>query len=109
VLLLFCCALMAKPMAITLPFVALLLDFWPLRRKVAAGLILEKLPLFALAAGASVVTYLVQEHAGVVSSINQVPLAARLQNALVSYVAYVGNFVWPARLAVFYPYSIPPV
>jgi tetratricopeptide (TPR) repeat protein len=109
VFLLFCCALMAKPMAITLPFVALLLDFWPLRRKVAAGLIFEKLPLFALAAGASVVTYLVQEHAGAVSSINQVPLAARLQNALVCYVAYLGNFVWPARLAVFYPYSIPPV
>jgi tetratricopeptide (TPR) repeat protein len=109
VFLLFCCALMAKPMVVTLPFVALLLDFWPLRRKPAVGLILEKLPLFALAVGASVVTYLVQEHAGAVSSISQVPLAARLQNALVCYLTYLGNFVWPARLAVFYPYSIPPV
>ncbi len=109
VVLLFCCGLMAKPMAITLPFVALLLDVWPLRRKAAVGLVFEKLPLFVLAAGASVVTYLVQEHAGIVSSINQVPFAVRLQNALVSYVTYVGNFVWPARLAVFYPYSIPQV
>jgi tetratricopeptide (TPR) repeat protein len=109
VVLIFCCGLMAKPMVITLPLVALLLDFWPLRRKTSMGLLLEKLPLFALAAGASVVTYLVQEHAGAISSIDRVPLAARLQNALVSYVAYVGNFVWPAKLAVFYPYSIPPV
>ena len=109
VALIFCCAPMAKPMVVTLPFIALLLDFWPLRRKAAVGLVLEKLPLFALAAGASVVTYLAQKHAGAVSSIDQVPLAARLQNALVSCVAYVGNFVWPARLAVFYPYSIPPV
>jgi tetratricopeptide (TPR) repeat protein len=109
VVLIFCCGLMAKPMVITLPLVALLLDFWPLRRKICMGLLLEKLPLFALAAGASVVTYLVQEHAGAISSIDRVPLAARLQNALVSYVAYVGNFVWPAKLAVFYPYSIPPV
>jgi len=105
----FCCGLMAKPMVVTLPFVTLLLDFWPLRRQVVAGLVFEKLPLFALAGGASLVTYLVQKHAGAVSSITQVPFAARLQNALVSYVAYVGNFVWPARLAVFYPYSIPPV
>ena len=109
VALIFCCGLMAKPMVVTLPFIALLLDFWPLRRKAAAGLILEKLSLFALVAGASVLTYLVQEHAGAVSSIDQVPLVARLQNALVSYVAYLGNFVWPARLAVFYPYLIPPV
>jgi len=109
VALIFCCGLMAKPMVVTLPFVALLLDFWPLRRKLAAGLVFEKLPLFALAAGASLATYLVQKHAGAVASITPVPFAARLQNALVSYVAYVGNFVWPARLAVFYPYSIPPV
>jgi tetratricopeptide (TPR) repeat protein len=109
VVLIFCCGLMAKPMVITLPFIALLLDFWPLRRKAAVGLILERLPLFVLAAGASVVTYLVQEHAGAVSSVSQVPFVVRLQNALVSYVAYLGDFVWPVRLAVFYPYSIPPV
>lgn len=117
VVLLFCCGLMSKPMIVTLPFVALLLDVWPLRRigfgseatrKGWARLILEKLPLMALSAGASVVTYLVQQSGGSVSAADQIPLLLRVENALVSYVVYLGSFVWPAELAVFYPYPTDP-
>ena len=107
-LLAFSCGLMSKPMIVTLPFVLLLLDFWPLGRwrdTPARRLILEKAPLLALAAAASVITFLVQKSAGAVSSATEVPFALRIENALVSYLAYMFQFLWPAKLAVLYPYT----
>jgi tetratricopeptide (TPR) repeat protein len=106
----FVCGLMSKPMVVTLPFVLLLLDVWPLRRvgkTRPSRLILEKVPLLLLAAGSSIVTYLVQQRAGAVSSLDYVPLAIRIQNALITYVRYLGQFLWPADLAVVYPYTEP--
>jgi tetratricopeptide (TPR) repeat protein len=108
--------LMAKPIVVTLPFVLLLLDAWPLGRlrsdadpdrwdpaKLRA-VVVEKLPLFALVAAGSIVTFLAQSSAGSVASLEQIPAASRLGNALVSYVAYLGQAFWPAHLAVFYPH-----
>ncbi|MCX6922234.1 MAG: tetratricopeptide repeat protein [Verrucomicrobia bacterium] len=110
----FACGLMSKPMLVTLPCVLLLLDFWPLRRfelnskppilKTLLPLILEKLPFFALAAASSVVTFLVQQRAGAVASADALSLELRLENAVVSYLLYLSKTVWPARLAIFYPY-----
>jgi len=108
VVLMFSCGLMTKPMTVTLPLVLLLLDVWPLRRfeaaKSSAGLLIEKVPLFALSIAASVVTYLVQERGGSISSIDQIPIAARTGNALLSYVVYIAKLFWPSHLAVFYPF-----
>jgi protein O-mannosyl-transferase len=107
-LLAFCCGVMSKPMIVTLPFVLLLLDFWPLGRWKnipTRRLILEKAPLLALAAAASVITLLVQRTAGAVVSAAEVPFALRIENALVSYLSYILQFLWPARLAVLYPYA----
>jgi len=92
--------LMAKPMLVTLPFVLLLLDYWPLRRRA----LVEKLPLFALSAASSVVTYRVQSAAGAVQGGDVYPLPVRLLNALLSYVAYLRQAFWPSDLAVFYPH-----
>jgi tetratricopeptide (TPR) repeat protein len=103
VVLLFCAGIMSKPMIVTFPFIALLLDVWPLRR-FSAKTLREKLPLFAISLAASIVTYLVQRQAGSVASFDEVPLAFRAGNSLVSYVAYIFQFFWPADLAVFYPY-----
>jgi tetratricopeptide (TPR) repeat protein len=109
VALLFCCALMSKPMAVTFPLVALVLDVWPLGRAgttTAARLVAEKAPLFALAGVDGVITYLAQAHAGTVSSLAQIPFAERLQNVLVSYCVYGVKFLWPSGLAVFYPFPV---
>jgi Flp pilus assembly protein TadD len=108
--------LMAKPMTVTLPFVLLLLDYWPLKRlhwsreQGARGLIgsvlplvREKVPLFALAALQSVVTFLAQRDIGNVRSLGDFPLSGRLANALISYLAYIGKMFWPRNLALFYP------
>lgn len=103
VVLFFCAGIMAKPMVVTLPFIALLLDVWPLRR-FSGRAILEKLPLLAISAAASIVTYLAQQAAGSVASFNEIPFALRAGNALVSYVTYISQFFWPVNLAVFYPY-----
>ncbi len=105
VALLFCCGLMSKAMVVTLPFALLLFDFWPLRRDARkSALIIEKLPLLALSIAASAVTFLAQRQGGAVQTIEQMSLAMRIGNALISYVAYLVSFVWPANLAVFYPY-----
>ena len=103
--------LLAKPMLVTLPFVLLLLDYWPLHR-VERGypplrLLLEKVPLLALAAIASAITLVVQQRSGAVVSTAVVPLSARLDNALVAYVTYLWKTVLPIRLAVFYPLHLP--
>ena len=139
--------LMAKQMAVTLPFLLLLIDYWPLgrlrpaptapaasvlTRDAAAAnrpehgearppraggdktlsslwprigpLIGEKLPLFVLAAGASLLIYLIQTQTGIVKSAAEFPFSARLANALVAYVAYLFKTLYPLHLAVFYPH-----
>jgi hypothetical protein len=119
---LFALGLMSKPMLVTLPFVLLLLDYWPLRRfeklssaksksksrslldrqSIPRQLIVEKIPLLALSVGSCVATLLAQsQRAG---SIDQLPFMWRVNNAFVSYVTYVWEMFWPARLAVFYPH-----
>ena len=103
---LFALALLAKPMLVTLPFVLLLLDYWPLRRAVGwRGLVLEKVPLLVLSLAACVMTFLAQIAGGTVASLERVPLAARLSNALLAYVAYLRKAVWPVDLAIYYPHS----
>src|SRR5438445_4205289 len=122
VVLLFALGLMSNPMLVTVPFVLLLLDYWPLgrindpafakgtKRKAATssqwskvgGLITEKIPLFALSALSSVVTLLAQLYSA--GAIDQLPFAWRLNNAAVSCVAYIWQMFWPARLAAFYPH-----
>jgi tetratricopeptide (TPR) repeat protein len=96
----FCLGLMSKPMIVTLPFVFLLVDFWPLRRPL---LLREKIPFFALAAASAAVTYVVQAGSGAVDAL-RIPFALRLENALISYLIYIAKMFWPAGLAVFYPY-----
>ena len=101
--------LMAKPMLVTLPFVLLLLDYWPLERlqqQRLYRLIWEKVPLFALSAASSVVTFIVQQKTGAVSSLDALPLNIRTANALISYAKYITKMFWPTRLAVFYPHPI---
>ncbi len=97
---LFGLGLMSKPMLVTFPFVLLLFDIWPLRRRPAMQLLLEKLPLAALSAVIAVVTYRIQVSLGAVAS---QPLNARIENSLISYITYIAEMFWPAHLAVFYP------
>jgi protein O-mannosyl-transferase len=107
---LFACALMAKPMVVTLPFTLLLVDVWPLERAMVgrmAGwsrLILEKLPLVALAAAVGIATVVLQRGQGVLPALDAIPLTLRLANALTSYVSYIGLMFWPAHLVALYPY-----
>src|SRR5579872_66525 len=100
----FALGLMSKPMVVTLPLVLLLVDVWPLRRAWNWRLLLDKIPLMALSVAASIVTYIVQQRGGAVLSLESVPFGARIANGFISYVAYLGGMIWPARLAVFYPY-----
>ena len=100
-LVLFCLGLMAKPMLVTLPVVLLLLDRWPLQRGTK---ILEKIPFFAASLAVSLVTVLVHKEVGATASLSLIPPVVRFENSLVSYVAYVLQMLWPADLAVFYPY-----
>ncbi len=121
----FTLALMAKPLAVTLPCVFALLDYWPLRRcplseslqPLAAGCLLdpspgrswvlllgEKLPWFLLSAGASWLSYLCQASIQVVSSLEALPLGLRIENAFVAYGLYLRRMIWPTDLAVFYPH-----
>ncbi len=103
--------LMSKPMLVTLPFVLLLLDYWPLGRidgqrsntgRQVLQLVLEKIPLIALSAVSSIVTFLAQR--GAIGWTEQLPISARVNNAIVSYVTYIWQMFWPAGLAVFYPH-----
>ena len=100
--------LMAKPMLVTLPFVLLLLDFWPLKRVGFSGVpwrvIAEKLPLLAVSAASCVVTFHVQQAGGAVRSLEIYPLTVRMANALVAYAGYMGKMVWPVGLTVLYPH-----
>lgn len=91
--------LMCKPMLVTLPFVLMLLDHWPLRR-LSARALLEKLPFLLLSAAVCVVTYLAQHKAGAV--VETTPITSRLANAAVSVATYLRSFLWPFDLAVGY-------
>ena len=99
--------LMSKPMLVTLPFVLLLLDFWPLKRFSEARptrLILEKVPLFVLLIGSCVATFIAQRSGGAMRSSEFSSLYFRIANALVSYFEYLRNMLWPSGLSVFYPH-----
>ena len=98
--------LMAKPMLVTLPFILLLLDHWPLRRtgsESPAALLREKIPFFLLAAAACVVTFLAQHHGAAVATLEKVSLAYRLENLPVAYAGYLSKIFWPANLSILYP------
>jgi tetratricopeptide (TPR) repeat protein len=101
----FGCGLMSKSMMVTLPCVLLLLDFWPLRRARRLALLREKAPLFAMAAAVSLATFLSQRQGHAVRSLTSLPVGLRVANAAVTYITYIGRMLWPARLAVYYPYS----
>ncbi len=107
VCLVFGLGLMAKPMLVTLPFVLLLLDYWPsgrLQKTNAYRLVGEKAGLFILSAASCAVTYLAQETTGATDMVGRLPLSVRVGNAFVSYVSYLCKLVYPRRLAVLYPH-----
>lgn len=159
-LIFFALGLMAKPMLVTLPFVLLLLDYWPLKRfpylnthlnippeayaspsfakqkrkskklppvkekapaqkpmdsqprwTLMCPLVREKVPFFILLLLSSAITYMAQQKGGAVSSLHVIPFDVRIANAFVSYMAYIGNMIWPVNLAVFYPHPgmVPPL
>ena len=112
--------LMAKPMLVTLPFVLLLLDYWPLGRflnsqdakpmnirsqwPIIYRLVREKIPFFALSAVSCVITFIVQQKAGAVAEIERLPVNFRIANVFVSYINYINKMFYPSNLSVFYPY-----
>ena len=106
-------SLLAKPMLVTLPFLLLLLDFWPLRRKDSIlRLLVEKLPLCALAAASCAVTFWAQQQGGAVKSLDVFTPAVRSSNAVDAVVAYLVQTAWPTKLAVYYPHPrvvVPPL
>jgi len=117
VFLLFTLGLMAKPMLITLPFVLLLLDYWPLgrlqmpRSNTDIGtsapilpLILEKAPLFTLSVVSCIITFFAEKNIGALPSLESFPIKIRIANALISYVTYMEKMILPHDLAVFYPH-----
>jgi len=111
IMLLFSAGLMAKPMLVTLPFVLLLLDYWPLERfqwkyqdiKTVLRLLFEKLPLFLLTGLSCLITLSAQQKVTV--SLQGLDIYDRIGSALISYVVYLSKMIWPVKLAVFYPHS----
>lgn len=125
-LILFILGLMAKPMLVTLPFVLLLLDYWPLERmritnhrediglddanannipqKPIGYLILEKVPFLIFSIISSVITFMDKSKLGVFTTVENLSLSRKIGNAIVSYVIYIDKMIWPSRLAVFYPH-----
>jgi tetratricopeptide (TPR) repeat protein len=109
IVLFFILGMMAKPMLVTLPFVLMLLDYWPLNRFQNSKFsvlnsVIEKIPLFVISAVSSVIVMITQRAGGALTSTIAVPLKFRIINALISYVTYIEKMFWPSRLAVFYPY-----
>lgn len=120
VIVFFMLGLMSKPMIVTLPLILLFLDYWPLGRlrfrgtvncsylnikqRTVSFLLVEKIPLFVLSALVSLLTLVAQNKAGFVQTIRDLSLPARIVNAVISYVAYMGKMFWPSDLAVLYPY-----
>ena len=125
VIILLCLGLMAKPMLVTIPFVMLLLDFWPLKRfqyqhdfnlkseeacsnaiRRNYRIIIEKIPLFIPVVISCIVTFFAQKSEGAVKAIEALPMKYRIENAIVSYVNYVLKAIWPHKLAAFYPHPV---
>lgn len=108
VFLFFAFGLMAKPMIVTLPFVLLLLDWWPLGRAEIGvkRLLLEKLPLLALSALSGAVTAYAQLSQGGVIELERIPVGVRITNSLISYATYLAKTLWPHSLAVYYPHPM---
>ena len=120
VLLFFVMGLMAKPMLVTLPFVLLLMDFWPLGRlqwgpEIEAGhikvskssalyLVVEKVPFFAITVVASIAAYITQRQGGAVPAMDFALLKMQTANAIVAYISYIGKMIWPVKLAAYYPH-----
>ncbi|HEC17229.1 MAG TPA: tetratricopeptide repeat protein [Sedimenticola sp.] len=125
VVLFFTLGLMSKPMLVTLPFLLLMLDYWPLGRLCGgspqglpvARLLVEKIPLFALTAASCVITFIAQKSGGAVTALSGAPVhegghavtyyvgvGERISNALVSYACYLGKMIYPRDLAFFYPF-----
>jgi len=117
-LFLFALALMSKPMMVTLPFVLLLLDYWPMKRldalstanndllKKAGRLLSEKIPFFMLTIAVSAIAFQTHSSGSLVYSENFTPVFTRCANAVVSYAVYLAKTFWPANLAVYYPYNL---
>jgi tetratricopeptide (TPR) repeat protein len=104
---LFALSLMSKPMLVTIPFVMLLFDFWPLRRlrgSAIRGLVLEKAPFFLLTALDSIVTSVAQKSGEAIVDTEKLPITARLVNAVMAYAGYLRKMAWPSDLAGYYPY-----
>ena len=97
-------SLLAKQMLVTLPFVFLILDWWPLRR---GWRVIEKLPLFAIAAAGAILAIIGQRNLNAIQSSVVVPFSTRLQNAMLAYVRYIGKLLWPDDLAPLYPLRVP--
>lgn len=124
----FALGLLAKPMLVTLPFVLLLLDYWPLGRlprragrgsplvqgaapdpvpggfRAPLALVLEKLPLFLIAAASCAMTLYAQQKAGAVQSLERFAFPVRAANAVMTYAGYLRKMLWPSDLALFYPH-----
>ncbi len=110
-ILLFVLGLMSKPMLVTLPFILLLLDYWPLNRIESInskGLIrpaIEKIPFFVLSVVSSIITFIAQQKGGSVIELTKLSGKFRLANAFVSYFRYIQKTIWPTKLSVFYPFE----
>jgi protein O-mannosyl-transferase len=128
--LLFASGLLAKPMLVTLPFLLLLLDYWPLgrfdshqtikassrqkrqsspapdKRRILYRAIIEKIPFIAFSVVSSVITFLVQRSGGAMVGIDVLPLKLKFANAFLSYARYISKMFWPQNLAVFYPFDV---
>ncbi|HEY6837644.1 MAG TPA: tetratricopeptide repeat protein [Geobacteraceae bacterium] len=107
VLALFVLGLLAKPMVVTLPLILLLVDWWPLGRFTTTPLrrlLVEKVPFLLISLGSALITVVAQKKGDTIASLTQISLDERLANIPVAYVRYLVKMVWPADLAVFYPY-----
>lgn len=110
----FACSLMSKAMWVTLPFVLLLLDYWPLCRlrekdgksgSVFIQLVVEKIPYFVLTLASCVITFLVQQRGGSVMSMSALPLDKRIEHTVIAYATYLGKTFWPTDLIIIRPYA----
>ena len=108
-------ALISKPMAVTIPILLLLFDYWPLERLEELPsrvrwirLLTEKLPLFFMSAASSLLTEMAQRSGGSVMRLSALPIPTRVENAVISYVAYIGKILWPSKLSAYYPLELSP-
>ncbi len=106
---LFALGLMSKPSVVTLPFVLVLLDYWPLRRwhtfDGCKAMLLEKTPMLVLTAVVSLMTFAGQKQMGAVITLESLPMYFRIWNGFLSYARYLGMMIWPVDLGVMYPFG----